>query len=121
MPAGAGGTLHLKPKTLKFPAGTVAGGPCEGSGCSYAEVNVVNDTSVAETITGGSTASTIFWVTWGGTCNVDDDYIVAADSSRTVQFGFEPTAANTAYVSTGTLEFSNHAQLSLKLKGRSAR
>jgi hypothetical protein len=80
-----------------------------------------DDTSVAETITGGSTANTVFWVTWGGTCNVDDDYTVPAHSSCTVQFGFEPTAANTTYVSTGTLDFSNDAQLSLNLKGRSAR
>lgn len=120
IPAAAGGTLHLKPKTVKFPAGTVAGGPCEGSGCSYADVSVVNDTSLAETVTGGSTGSTVFWITWGGTCNVDDAYVVPAHSLCTVQFGFEPTTANTTYVSTGTLDFYNDAQLSVKLKGRSA-
>jgi hypothetical protein len=60
-------------------------------------------------------------VTWGGTCNVDDDYTAPARSSCNVQFGFEPAAANTTYVSTGTLAFSNDAQRSLNLKGRSAR
>jgi len=119
-PAGAAGSLHLKPHTLKFEVVSVPGGPCPGSGCDYAEATVVNGTATSQDLKGGTTASGAFWITWGGTCNVADAYVIPAHKKCTVQFGFDPTAANTSYTSTGTLDFANGVQLSLGLKGRSA-
>jgi hypothetical protein len=119
-PAGASGKLHLKPHALKFKVVKDPGGPCEGTGCDYAEVKVINDTATSQTLTGGSTASTTFWVTWGGTCNVEYAYVIPTHTSCTVQFGFEPPAAHTHYASTGTLDFAGGAQLSVGLKGHSS-
>jgi hypothetical protein len=117
-PAVAGGTLHLKPHILKFAKAT-PGGACDpGSGCTYAELTIVNGTAAVETITSGN-ANDPFGVTWGGTCNNEYAYAIPADTSCTLQFGFEPSTPHVSFTGTGTVGFANGTELSVTLRGRS--
>jgi len=117
-PAGAMGSLHVTPHTLVWHTHPVAGGPCEGTGCTYATATIHNSTAGVETMNGAS-ATDPFWVTFGGTCN-SEDYVIPAHTSCTLQFGFAPEVANTVYTGIGTIDFTDGTVLQLGLKGRSA-
>jgi hypothetical protein len=119
-PASASG-LSVAPNPLVFSQHPTAGGSCPGTGCTYASVTISNGTFRTQKLTKAS-ASTPFWVTFGGTCNVVYAYRLPARKSCTLEFGFKPTARGKTYFGKGLIEFVSTAgttDLSLGLKGSS--
>ncbi len=115
------GTLIILPNPLVFPNATVGGGDCGATGstsCTYATVTITNHTSTTQTITGGS-ASTPFWVTWGGTCNASSGYVIPNSASCTLQFGFAPTAPGATSNGTGSISFASGTVRTVSLVGAS--
>jgi hypothetical protein len=116
------GTLSATPNPLVFPNATVGGGACGSAGstsCTYASITLSNKTSTAQTITAAS-ASSPFWVTWGGTCNSTQfNKVIPSQSSCTLEFGFLPSAAGTVYNGSGGVTFASGKVLSFGLKGSS--
>jgi hypothetical protein len=119
-PAGASGSLHLRPHTLRF-AKAVANGPCEGSGCTFAEVTIVNGTAGPETITDAN-ADAPFGPTYGGECAAEYLSVVPAHTSCTFQFAFQPLVPGVLSTGTGTIYFADgsiHTVLTVNLRGKS--
>ncbi len=116
------GILGETPNPLVFPNANVGGGTCGAVGstsCTYASITITNGTAVTQTITTASTGTTIFWPTYGGTCNVTYAFAIPSGASCTFEFGFEPTTTSTTYTDTGTVNFDSGAALSVGLSGTS--
>ena len=116
--AGVAGPLSGTPDPLVFP-NAIAGDACPGGGCTYAMATIKNSGSTSQLITAAS-ATSPFWVTWGGTCNnTTNRKRVGAGASCTLQFGYKPTVANTTSSGTGSITFQSGLILRIKLKGTS--
>ncbi len=116
------GILGEIPNPLVFPNADVGGGACGAVGstsCTYASITITNGTAVTQTITTASAGTTIFWPTYGGTCNVTYGFMIPSGASCTFEYGFEPTTASTTYTDTGTVNFASGAALSFGLSGTS--
>ncbi len=112
--AHASGSVTLSPAILTFP-NAVVGGPCQGSGCTYAEVTVANNTDATVTLV-TATASANFFPTYGGTCNVPDAFSIPAGASCTFQWGFKPARPGMS-AGTGTITFGDGETPSVLLVG----
>jgi len=83
----------------------------------YHMVTITNSGPGTETLVGGyATAGSDFWVTWGGTCNVTYAYIIPANKSCTLQWGFKPTVKGPVTAS-GSIMFEGGTTLDIFLNG----
>lgn len=114
------GPINALPDPLYFPDVTVGDGVCGSGGksCTYAMVTLTNTTSVLQTIASAS-ATSPFWVTWGGTCNnAANAKKIQPGKSCTLQFGFKPLISGKGYAGTGTVNFASGIKAQFTLRGR---
>jgi hypothetical protein len=115
-------TVKASPDPLVFPNATVGAGACGAQGatsCTYATATLTNTTTVAQHISSAS-ASSVFWVTWGGTCNsLALSKTIPPGGSCTLQFGFHPTAAHTTSTGIGSVTFDSGIVPTFQLRGTS--
>lgn len=114
------GPINVLPDPLYFPQATVGDGVCGsgGASCTYAMATLTNTTNVVQTIKSAS-ATSPFWVTWGGTCNnLANAKKIQPGASCTLQFGFKPPISGNGYAGTGTINFVSGIKAQITLRGR---